>query len=129
MPQASNLTIADGQATPVNCTFAVEMATPALSSFADRSAGSAAGFRRIKVSNRFATTKNPVNRSKFTIEYPVLQTVNGVSTVAYTLRFTGEFITPDSATDTDRKNIYAFAKNSFSHASIQAALRDLDPFY
>ena len=129
MPQASNLTIADGQATPVNCVFAVEQATPALSIFVDRAAGVASGFRRIKVSNRFASTKSPINRSKFAIEYPVLQTVNGVSTVAYTLRFNCEFITPENATDIDRKNIYAFAKNSFNNLSIQSALRDLDPFY
>ena len=129
MPQASNLTIADGQATPVNCVFAVEQATPALSSFADRACGTAAGFRRVKISNRFSSPRTPVNRSKITIECPVLQTVNGISTVAYTLRFNGEFILPDVATDTDRKNIFAFARNSLGLPPVQAALRDLDPFY
>lgn len=129
MPQASNLTIADGQATPVNCVFAVEQATPALASFADRASGTAAGFRRIKVSNRFASAKTPINRSKITIEYPVLQTVNGISTVAYTLRFSGEFILPDSATDLDRKNLFAFTRNSLGLPPVQSALRDLDPFY
>lgn len=129
MPQASNLTIADGQATPVNRTFAVEQATPALASFADRSAGVAAGFYRIKLSNRFATTKSAVNRSKMTIECPILATANGVSTVDHTARATLEFILPDNSTDTERKNIYAFVKNALGNSAVQSALRDLDPMY
>lgn len=129
MPQASPLTIADGQATPVNQTFAVEQATPALSSFADRASGVAAGFRRILISNKFATSKSPVNRTKLTLACPVLQTVNGVSTIAYTARAQLEFILPDQATDGDRKNIFAFVKNALANTSVQSALRDLDPMY
>lgn len=129
MPQAANLTIADGQTTPVNHIFAVEQATPALSSFADRSAGTAIGFRRIKLSSKFATSKSPVNRTRMTVECPVLSTVNGVSTLAYVARANLEFILPDATTDLDRKNIYAFVKNAIGNSSIQSALRDLDPMY
>lgn len=129
MPQASNLVIADGQATPVNTTFAVEQATPALSSFADRGVGTAAGFRRIKVGNRFASAKSPINRSMMTLEMPTLQIVNGISSVAYVTRAKVEFLFPDTATDADRKNAYAFVKNALGNSSVQGALRDLDPFY
>lgn len=129
MPQAANLVINDGQTTPVATTFAVEQATPTLSSFADRTAGIAAGFRRIKLSNQFATGKQTVNRSKMTIECPVLSTVNGVSTVAYIARANLEFILPDVATDADRKNIFAFVKNALANANVTSTLRDLDPQY
>lgn len=129
MPQAANLVINDGQTTPVATTFAVEQATPTLSSFADRQAGIAAGFRRLKLSNQFATGKQTVNRSRLTIECPVLSTVNGASIVAYICRASLEFIFPDVATDADRKNTFAFVKNALANANVTSTLRDLDPQY
>lgn len=129
MAQAANLVIADGQATPVNQTFAVESATPALTSFAERSSGISVGYRRIKVSNSFASGKNVVNKSKLTIEVPITQTVSGIVSVAYTLRANVELILPDPSTDAQRKDLYAFLKNGLANALIQGAMRDYDPLY
>lgn len=129
MAQASAITINDGQATPVAVTFNPESVTPALSLFADRTSGVAMSFRRLGISNKFAGGNSTVNRAKMTIEYPVTQTVSGVTTVAYTLRATVDCILPDASTDAERKNLYAFIKNGLAHALIQGALRDLDPLY
>lgn len=129
MSQAANIVLADGQATPVNVTFTPESVTPAISVFADRSASSAVGFRRLKVSNRFASGKSTVNRAAFSVEYPVTTTVNGITTQAYVLRANIDLILPDQATDTERKNLYAFLKNGLASSLIQGALRDLDPLY
>lgn len=129
MAQASAITINDGQATPVAVTFNPEAVTPALSSFADRSAGIALGFRRLQVRNTFANGKSTVNRSKFSVAVPVTQVVNGVTSVAYTLRANVDIILPDGATDANRKDLYAFLKNGLAHSLVQGAMRDLDPLY
>lgn len=129
MAQASAITINDGQATPVATTFNPVAVTPALSSFADRSAGIALGFRQLQVRNTFASGKSTVNRSRFDVAIPVTQTVNGVTTVAYTLRAKVEFILPDGSTDANRKDLYAFVSNGLTNTLIRGAMRDLDPLY
>lgn len=129
MAQASAIVINDGQATPVATTFNPESVTPALSSFADRSTGIALAFRRLKISNSFASGKSVVNRAKLSIECPVTQVVAGVTSVAHTLRANIDIILPDGATDAQRKDLYAFCKNALAHSLVQGAMRDLDPLY
>lgn len=129
MAQASAITINDGAATPVAITFNPEQVTPLLSTFADRSTGVSAGYRRLRIRSSFANGKSTVNRCVFEVEYPVLQTVNGISTVAYTLRAKVEAILPEACIDAERKNLIAFVKNGLNHTLIQGAIRDLDPLY
>lgn len=129
MAQATPLVINDGQATPVATTFNPESVTPSLSVFADRTAGIAMAFRRLKLSLSFASGKSLVNRAKYSIEIPVTQSVNGVTTVAYTLRANLDVILPDAATDAQRKDLYAFLKNGLANPLIQGMMRDLDPVF
>lgn len=129
MPAAAAITINDGQATPVAVTFSPESVTSDVATFADRTAGIAIGFRRLNISNKFAKGASKVNRAKMTVEYPVTTLVNGVSTIAYTLRATVDVILPDQATDAERKNLFAFVRNGLAHTAVQGALRDLDPLY
>lgn len=129
MAQAAALVVNDGQATPVAVTFSPESVTPGLSSFADRASGISIGFRRVKVSNAFASGKSVVNRSKLSVEMPITTTVSGVTTVGFTLRANLEFILPDGCTDAQRKDLFAFVKNGLSNALLIGALRDLDPLY
>lgn len=130
MAQATTLTINDGQATPVAVAFTPEAVSPALSTFTDRSSGTAVGFRRITVSSKFASGKSVVNRSRLAIEYPIVTTINGVSTLAYTLRASVDIVIPDASTVAERNNLYAFVANSLANtALIRPAMRDLDPIY
>lgn len=129
MAQAAAIVINDGAATPVATTFNPESVTPGLSSFADRVTGVAMAFRRMRISNSFASGKSVVNRSKLSIEIPVTSTVNGIATVAYTLRANLDVILPDGSTDAQRKDLYAFLKNALANTLVQGALRDLDPLY
>jgi hypothetical protein len=129
MPAAAAITINDGQATPVAVTFNPEVITSDVATFADRTAGVAIGFRRISVSNKFAKGASKVNRAKFSVDYPVTALVNGITTVAYTLRGTVDVILPDQATDTERKNLVAFLSNGLANTAIRGAVRDLDPMY
>lgn len=129
MAQAATITINDGAATPVAVNFAPESVTSDNASFVDRTAGVAIGFRRLNISDKFAKGSSRVNRGKYSIEYPVTTTVNGVTAVAYTLRATLDVILPDASTDAERKNLYAFIQNGLSNAIIRGALRDLDPVW
>jgi len=129
MSQAAAITINDGLATPVARTFSPESVTPALSVFSERSAGIASLFKKLKLTNTFASGKSTVNRATFKVEYPVAQVVGGVTSVAYILRANLELILPDQCTDADRKDLYAYLKNGLAHASITGVLRDLDPQY
>lgn len=129
MAAIAPITINDGQATPVAVTFSPENQTPNAFSFVDRTPGVAAGFRRLTIGNKFAGGTSQVNRAKYTVEYPVLQTVNGVSSVAYTLRGTVDVILPNYATDAERKNLFAFISNGLSNTLVRGAVRDLDPLY
>lgn len=129
MAAIAPITINDGQATPVAVTFNPENQTPGAVSFVDRASGISAGFRRLTVGNKFAGSSSAVNRAKYSIEYPVMTTVNGVTSVAYTLRATVDVIEPSVSTDAERKNLYAFLVNGLSNTLVRGALRDLDPLY
>jgi hypothetical protein len=129
MAAAAPITINDGAATPVAITFQPESVTSDVATFADRTAGVAVGFRRLSISNKFAKGASKVNRAKFNVDLPVTATVNGVTTVAYTLRAAVDVILPDQATDLDRKHLFAFLANGLNHVAIRGAVRDLDPLY
>lgn len=123
------LTINDGQATPVARTFSPERVSPELSSFTERTAGVSAGYKRLGLGYSPASSKRPTNRIDHTLDFPVLQTVNGVSTVAYTARFVGYAIIPDQMTAAERADFQAFLANSFDVAQVKAIYKDLDPMY
>lgn len=123
------LTIANGAGTPVNKSFAPERVAPELSSFVERSAPASAGYVRLSVGLNPATSQRPTNRIPVRLDHPVLQTANGVSTVAYVGRFVGEFIIPDQMTSAERADLHAFAANALDNALIKGAIKDLDPLY
>lgn len=123
------LTINDGQATPVAKTFSPERVAPDLTTFTERSSGVAAGFVRLGVGFSPASTKRSTNRVNVNLDYPVLSTVNGVSTVAYVGRFQGTFVVPDVMTAAERANMAAFVTNALANTQIRGVIKDLDPLY
>lgn len=127
MAEASSIVLQNNAA--ANVTFTPESVSPALSVFVDRTAGVALGFNRLRIGTQFAQGKSVVNKSRYSVELPVTQVVDGVTRVAYTLRANLELILPDLATDTNRKDLYAFVKNGLANALITGAMRDLDPLY
>lgn len=129
MAQAAAITLADGQATPVNITFNPESVTPDSSIFVDRSSGVAAFFRRLTVRYSPASGTRKTVRTSYDVSVPVTATVDGVSTVVRTLRAKVDVILPDGSTDAERKDLYAFLKNGLANALIQGNLRDHDPLY
>jgi len=129
MANAATITINDGKATPVAVAFTPEDISSGLAVFADRSPGVSIGFRRLNVGYKPAKGASRVNRSKLAIEMPVTTTVNGVTTVAYTLRANVDIILPDASTGAERNDLYAFLQNGLGNALVRGALRDLDPIW
>lgn len=123
------LTINDGSATPVAKSFQPERVAPDSSSFTERSSGISAGFTRLTVGFSPASSSRATNRVDVSVDLPILQTVNGVSTVAYVGRFKGYFVIPDVCTAADRANLHAYVANALSNPTVKAVVKDLDPMY
>lgn len=123
------LSINNGAATPVAKSFAPERIAPDLSTFVERSAPASAGYLRLGVGFSPASSKRPTNRVEISFDFPVLQTVNGISSVAYTARFKGTAVLPDQMTATERADFAAFVANSLDVSSIRNVIKDLDPLY
>lgn len=130
MSQVSGpLTINDGAATPVAKTFSPERVEPSMSTFTERTAPASAGFIRLGIGLDPASSKRATNRIDVSLDYPVLQTVNGVSQVAYVGRFKGYFVVPDTMTAAERANLAAFVANALDNTQVRAVVKDLDPLY
>lgn len=123
------LSINNGAATPVAKSFAPERVAPELSVFTERSAPSSAGFIRLGVGYSPASSKRSTNRIDINLDFPVLSTINGISSVAYTGRFRGYFVVPDVMTAAERADLIAFVTNALSNSTVKAVVKDLDPMY
>lgn len=130
MPQITGpLSINNGAATPVAKTFSPECVTPGNSTFVERSSGTSAGFVRLSAGLSFANAKRATNRVDISLDFPVMQTINGVSSVAYTSRFKGYFVLPDVMTASERADLAAFVANALDLTQIRGMIKDLDPLY
>lgn len=123
------LSINNGAATPVAKSFAPEQVGPSLSTFTERSATSSVGFLRFGIGLSPASSKRATNRVDISFEMPVMQTVNGVNSVAYKALFKGYFVLPDQMTAAERADIAAFVANAFDNTQVRAVIKDLDPMY
>jgi len=123
------LSINNGAATPVAKSFAPERVSPGTSVFTERSAAVSAGFYKLSIGYSEASSKRPTSRVDVALDLPVLQTINGVSTVAYVGRFKGYFVIPDTMTAAERADLHAFVANALDVAAVKAVVKDLDPMY
>lgn len=123
------LTINNGAATPVAKTFSPERVAPELSTFTERSSASSAGFARLGIQFSPASSKRATNRIDLSLDLPILQTVNGVSSVAYVGRFKGYFVVPDVMTAAERADLAAYVANALGNTQVRAVIKDLDPMY
>lgn len=123
------LSINDGQATPVAKSFAPVRVAPDRSIFSEKTAPVSAGFLQLEVASSPANGSRNTNRVDISLKYPVLQTVNGIHTVAYTGLFKGYFVIPDTMTAAERANLAAFVANALDNTQIRAVVKDLDPLY
>jgi len=138
MTAIAALTLADGQATPVNHTFNPVDIVAGVSKWADRSGGIALGYPVVTFSMRQPTKASRNYRVTAKVVTPILEqtsasTATGIQpapTKAYDLIFTSEFVLPERSTLAQRNDILAFAKNFLANASVMtAAIQNFESVY
>lgn len=125
----TNLTIADGAATPVVRVFNPERISPELSVFVDRSAEIPAGFPRLTVRFSAANGKRPTTRIDIDFDLPVTVPVDGALAVQHIGRFKGYFVIPDTMTAANRAHLHKLVVNSINHSTVREVVQDLSPMF
>lgn len=134
MTAFADLTINDGQATPVAHTFKARRIDGIVAKYQDISGGIAIGYPQVTLSSREPIGNSGNYKVVAKVILPVLETVSGTSyagivaapTLAYNLTFTGEFILPSRSTLAVRKDILAYVKNLLNNAVVTSLVQDLD---
>lgn len=148
MPQLANITINDGQATPVAHTFSpVRIDEKGVASLYDRSGGIAIGFPRLAVS-----LKEPVNPVKagaasdalkrnykcvITVDVPTLESTSAATgtgitpapTVAYVHAARLELSLPERGALSNRNDLIAYVVNALNNATVKSIVQNLEAFY
>lgn len=147
MPAFADITINDGQGTPVAHTFKpTEITGDGVAIYHDRSSGIAIGYNRVALSMKMPSAagagmaseaKNRVIRKKITIDCPTMESTSAATgtgitpapTVAYVDRVVVEFLSPERNTLQNRKDIHAYAKNLLAHATVTSLIQDNEAVY
>jgi len=139
MTAIAALTVADGQATPVNHTFSpVNIDAQGVAKWADRSSGIALGFPTITFSMRAPTKASRLYKVVAKVVTPVLEvtspaTSSGIQpapTKAYDITANVEITLPERSTLQQRKDAMAFLRNFLANATVmQAAIENFESVY
>lgn len=131
MAIVANISLADGQATPVNHTFNYEKGTNDVVYAVDRSGGVVIAYPRISIGVKQPSKLTPdaIYRVNFRVEVPTLaDAVSGVLTgLKYVGKFFGQFDVPISATAAEKANLWAYAKNFTAHTTVETAVKLGEP--
>jgi hypothetical protein len=140
MASQGNLTINDGQATPVAHTFYtngagyVDSMKAILAKWVDRSQAAAVGYWRASLSFKEPQKGEKNFRVVFKTEVPVLEnvsnsTVSGIApapTISYMPLSTTTFSIPERSSEASRKDQLAIHRNGLALAVITSAVVDLE---
>lgn len=142
---ASDIVLADAQATPVNHTFVpIGRDSKGVFWFSDHSAPNAIGYWRISVEEKLpvdpsaGSTSGPSRSYRYVLglHEPVLETVSnstvsGIApapTVAYIPRVFTEYVIPERGTELDRKNLRKMNANLQANSQVVALIEGLRKF-
>lgn len=139
MTAIAALTLADGQATPVNHTFSpVNIDAAGVARWADRSGGIALGYPVVTFSMRQPTKGARSYKITAKVVTPVLEvtspsTASGIQpapTKAYDITMNVDLALPERSTLQQRKDAFAFLKNFLANAAVmQAAVENFESVY
>lgn len=139
MTAFGNITLNDGQGTPVAHTFSARRIEAGIAKWQDISGGIAQGFATITASLREPVkgSKTPVYKAELNFYSPKLETVNastynGITpapTKAYECVAKLTFLLPERSVTQDRKDIRAYVANALAQADIKALIEDLNFVY
>lgn len=135
MSKLNDITLADGQATPVNHTFVGYQTqngqVPAV--WQNSEASSPIGYRRITLSVTVPKGQGAY-KVRMVISDPVMAvlpagccTDTSIPQVSYVDFFDATFSLPSSSTLANRKDILAYAKNFLSQSVVTSAVTNLEP--
>lgn len=136
MASNANITINDGESTPVARTFGPDSIEAGVATYKDRSIGVPGGYGMITMSRPKAPSDLVNGSYKCVVQLmlPKLETASGSTTsgfepaprVAYNCVARTEFWLPVRSTEQDRKNLRVLLKNLIDNATIVAAVEDLE---
>lgn len=138
MAQIANLTLADGQATPVNHTFsAVKVDAAGVAKWADRSGGIAIGFPTISMLLRDPSKTNRNFKLTAKVVVPVLEvtspsTSTGIQpapTKAYEMTAVIDMTLPERSTAAQRADLLAYVKNYLAQSIVSSAVGQFDAVF
>lgn len=137
MSQMANLTLADGQATPVNHTFGPQGFQDAIATWLDRSGGIAVGYPKVTFRLDEANANKANNKLTVRVVRPVLEatspsTSTGIQpapTLAYNLVFEANFVLPQRSALAERNDILAYAKNLLANAIVTNAVQNYEQIW
>lgn len=118
MPAAANIVLND--ATPTAHTFVPLSAGPGLTIHAENGVAlTPSGALQFTSSLDLASAKRSTDRIRLQFSYPVEQTVDGVTSVAYTGRAFVDAAIPVQMTTAERTHLAAFVANMAANAVLQ----------
>lgn len=129
MPAIAALTIADGQATPVNHTFSVNTTDGAKATWTDRVSGIPTGYTRFDYEVREAKQASGAHSVIISLLMPTLADIDGVMTRVRVSSASLRLNFAQDSTDAERKDLAAYATNFLNNASVKAAIPNIEPFY
>lgn len=123
MTTFADLTINDGQATPVAQTFKTESAENTLCKwYVD--ATTYEGRKRLTIGRRLGSSQNPNYKSTLRVQVPHLTTPTDGSapSVDYTALLSLDVVIPGNALDEDIADAWAFFVNALANSDVKAAI-------
>jgi hypothetical protein len=126
MALIANMTLADGQASPVNHTFTAKGVRNAVAKWKDQVGGVVAGMPVITFSLRESTSAAPMTKVTMKVRCPVLETDPSflVPTVAYENFANIEFAVHQRCTLAERKDLLAYVKNLLATTPVGDSVKD-----
>lgn len=128
MSQMANITLADGQTTPVNHTFQVVTAQNGDIPAGWRDAASYSTVVGQYKASLLVKRNSTSDKVSIRIYLPGMST-DGTQTKLHTTLASMDFVMPDTADLQQRKDVLAFAKNILAQAITQDAVHNGSPAY
>lgn len=132
MGAVANIAILDGATIPVSRTFVPTRESADGFVYLDKTSGVVVSYNKVVLGTKLpnsASTGERNFRVRVAVHAPigeVLPDNPSLTKLAYTPRFSGEFILPERSTMQDRKHLLAFTKNLMAHAIMASLVQDLD---
>jgi hypothetical protein len=127
MPTAANIVVNDS--VPVAHTYEPISVLPERTRLVDKTSSTSAGFGVIQVGLSESRSNRPTNRVSLKFSVPTEQTVDSVTTVAYTARCNADFILPEQMTQVEREDFITMFGGIVIDPLVFNYIADLDPMY